>query len=162
MSNRETRESAFAYPRLKQLREKCGFSIPECALLLGTELERYRNIEEGAVQPSCEEIRILANVLGASTDYLLWMDEKEDTEQLLAVLKDLDTDNFAIRLTRLMAYAGEDVKDIATLCKKKTASVYYWRRGRSVPDVKTLMLLAEHYDCSTDYLLGFSKQKKGS
>lgn len=43
--------------------------------------------------------------------------------------------------------------------KKSEAAIRAWELGRSKPDADTLLILAQHFDCSTDYLLGISNLK---
>ncbi len=155
-----SKKMAFANTRLQELRKHAGFSIPDCALLLSIPNDRYEYIESGQIHPNCAEIRELAKIFGVSTDYLLWMDLADERMDPKEQLKDREDDSFAVRLTRLMAYSGDDIKDIAALCKKKASSVYCWRRGRSTPDIDTLVLLAKHFGCSADYLLGCSTQRQ--
>lgn len=50
--------------------------------------------------------------------------------------------------------------DIAELLKIKRQTYSAWERGKSSPDINTIIRLADYYSVNTDYLLGKTKVRK--
>ena len=60
--------------RLKEHRERCGYSQQQVADVLNVHRSTYSYYESGKTEPSLENICILARIFGVSLDTLLEMD----------------------------------------------------------------------------------------
>lgn len=65
--------------RLKELREKYGYTQDELAKKLGTSRSRIANYEQGTRQPDFEMQETLADLFNVSLDYLFGRNESQDT-----------------------------------------------------------------------------------
>ena len=148
----------FMPDRVKILREELGYSVEACAYELEINREKYEQIENGRINPSCQDLVKMARFLGVSIDHLMGMDIPESGSKIFA--EDREDDDFVVRLTRLMTFTNESVTTIAKAINKSPACVYAWKRHRSTPDVNSVIRLAEHFGCTTDYLLGVSNQRR--
>ena len=59
-----------------------------------------------------------------------------------------------IRLKELRELHNESQKDIAKLCKVSKQTVLNWEIGIHEPKIDILILLADHYRVTVDYLIG--------
>lgn len=143
----------FIFERMTELREKAGYTPEEFRCLVDISHKKYLKIESGQQAPSCREAARIARALDISTDYLLGMDIVLPPE-----IPECDSpdDNFRIRFMRLMKEFSESVEDIAGVTGKSVSTVTAWKGGRCKPDATTLVTLACHFGCTTDYLLGVS------
>ena len=67
---------------------------------------------------------------------------------------------FGNRLKTLRKKNDELQSDLAEVLNVNTSMISLWENGKNYPEVKKLIELAEHYDVSTDYLLGLNKNSK--
>lgn len=148
----------FVCKRLEELRKKFHYSSQDCAYLLKISRNKYEQIEAGKLPPSCAEVLRMAKIFSVTTDYLMGMDLADDDADYC--INDREDDDFVVRLTRLMAYNNEDVNSIALVVQKSPASIYAWKNRRSNPDIKSVIKLAKHFGCSSDYLLGISTERQ--
>ena len=65
-----------------------------------------------------------------------------------------DMEKFCERLRDLRREMNLSQKQLADILKTNNSSVCDWERGRSQPDLQTLVRLAKLFEVSTDYLLG--------
>lgn len=63
---------------------------------------------------------------------------------------------FAARLTALMDENNETQKALAEALGTKQQTISYYRNALSLPDIERLIKIAEHYNVTTDYLLGLA------
>lgn len=66
---------------------------------------------------------------------------------------------FGNRLKNLRKEQGEMQADLAEELKVDTSMISLWENGKNFPEVKKLIELAEHYNVSTDYLIGLSNTR---
>lgn len=64
---------------------------------------------------------------------------------------------FGNRLKNLRKKNDEMQSDLAEVLKVDTSMISLWENGKNYPEVKKLIELAEHYNVSTDFLLGLEK-----
>lgn len=143
----------FVHERMTELRDAAGYTQEEFRCLVDISSKKYYKIEKGQQAPSCRELVRIARALNVSTDYLLGMDIPVPPE---IPEHDSPDDNFRIRFNRLLTESGDSVDDIAEATGKSVSTVNAWKGGRSKPDAMTLVTLAGHFSCTTDYLLGVS------
>lgn len=67
---------------------------------------------------------------------------------------------FGKRLKEQREKANEYQIDLAQILKVDKSMISKWEHGINYPDVKTLIEIAEHYQISTDYLLGLNNNPK--
>ena len=78
MSEEESKETYYADNRIKALRIRAGLDQQSLAEYCGTSKATISNIENGIADPRISVVKILANVLGVSIDYLMgWADANE-------------------------------------------------------------------------------------
>lgn len=66
---------------------------------------------------------------------------------------------FPTRMRKLMAENKTTQKEISLVCDVKSQSVSLWVNGETRPDILSLVKIAEHFNVSTDYLLGLTDVK---
>jgi len=64
--------------RLKELREKNGYTQETLAEKLGTSRSRIANYEQGVRQPDFKMQEMIADLFGVSIDYLFGREERKD------------------------------------------------------------------------------------
>lgn len=66
------------------------------------------------------------------------------------------------RIRELRKKKGLTQSDLATLCKTTTSNISGWECGKWQPDNDALILLADTFDVTVDYILGRSEAKTDS
>ena len=69
---------------------------------------------------------------------------------------------FPTTLRALMEENKTKQDDLAEVCGVKRQSVAQWKDGNTRPDIESLKKIAEHYNVSSDYLLGMTDVRKPS
>ena len=143
----------FVHQRMTELRQQAGYDSEQFRSIIDISAKKYRKIENGQQAPSCKELARIARALDVSTDYLLGMDIPVPPE---IPEEDGPDDSFRVRFTRLLKESGDDITSIEEVSGKSSSAISAWKAGRSKPDATTLVLLAQFFGCTTDYLLGVS------
>lgn len=60
------------------------------------------------------------------------------------------------RIREMREIAAETQEDLAKLLNVKRQIISYYENGTRVPNLEHLIIIAEHYDTTTDYILGLS------
>lgn len=63
-------------------------------------------------------------------------------------------ETFPVRLRRLREKRGVSRRTLSELCGLSKDMIAIYERGEAEPTAKTICILAEHFEVSTDYLLG--------
>ena len=63
---------------------------------------------------------------------------------------------FNERIKELRLEKKLNQNQLAELCKVKQSCVSKWERGETLPDAEMLILIAELFNVSSDYLLGLN------
>lgn len=71
MSEEESKETYYVNNRIKALRIRAGLDQQSLAEYCGTSKTTISNIENGIADPRISVVKILANVLGVSIEYLM-------------------------------------------------------------------------------------------
>ena len=71
MNEEESKETYYVNNRSKALRTRAGLDQQSLAEYCGTSKTTISNIENGIAEPRISVVKILANVLGVSIDYLM-------------------------------------------------------------------------------------------
>ena len=66
----------------------------------------------------------------------------------------MSAETFAVRLKDLMEIANYNQITLERAIQTNRKTIRYWLSGRYFPNYKTLLKLAELFNCSIDYLLG--------
>lgn len=66
---------------------------------------------------------------------------------------------FPTRIRDLMGENKTTQKELSLICGVKSQSVSLWVNGETRPDILSLVKIAEHFNVSTDYLLGLTDYK---
>lgn len=66
---------------------------------------------------------------------------------------------FPTRIRDLMGENKTTQKELSLICGVKSQSVSLWVNGDTRPDILSLVKIAEHFNVSTDYLLGLTDYK---
>lgn len=66
---------------------------------------------------------------------------------------------FPLRLRQLCEKHGTTQQNIAEICGTQRQTVSGWMNGQNRPDILSLVKIAEHFNVSTDYLLGLTDYK---
>lgn len=64
---------------------------------------------------------------------------------------------FGDKLRELRKENNMTQKDIANMFNIKEATVSAWEVGKAQPSIDTIIVLAQYFNVSTDYLLGFNQ-----
>lgn len=67
---------------------------------------------------------------------------------------------FSESLAELMQERNLSVKDLAEEVGIKDSNLYYYLRAERLPSVEALVLLADYFSCSADYLLGLTDESR--
>lgn len=67
--------------RLKEMRDKRGFTQQNMADTLNTGLRNYQKYEQGERRPTYESLVVIAQKLGVSIDYLLGATDEEPADE---------------------------------------------------------------------------------
>lgn len=77
--------------RMKELREKRGWTGPQTAEALGLKYHTYRNYERGDREPSADILARIAKLYHVSVDYLIKKEPADDNDEFceeLQILRD--------------------------------------------------------------------------
>lgn len=73
---------------------------------------------------------------------------------------DYDSMNVVQNILNLAALNGVTDQQLCKILKTNSSKIYDWKRGKSKPSAVDILLLATFFDCSADYLLGLTLEKK--
>lgn len=136
--------------RLHELRKERGLTLRQLNNLTGISDVNLSRYERGTVQPKEETWRKLAYYYGVQISYLKGTDKEFDTYLENMVDKNL-------RLKELRESENNvSQADIAKTFHITRQAVQRWEVGKSEPNIKTLIALADYFNVSIDYLVGRS------
>lgn len=100
------------------------------------------------VVPALPGLVRLSTLFNCSIDYLLnRTDDKASCKP--EIVSSLDK-----RLKELAQEKGKSLGKIAVDLKINETNLYRWARGKTLPSLNNLLLLADYFNCSVDYLIG--------
>lgn len=107
--------------RLKELREKAGYSQQSFANAIGVKQSTVGNWEAGAREPKLEVMQKLADFFGVSVDYLIGRDNTPKPRKEVEQKKEISDEDikFALFGGDVTDEAYEDVKRFAQFIKEK-------------------------------------------
>lgn len=134
--------------RIRELREQAGMSQLELANKLGISRTAIARYEGGVASPS-RRLKVLADALDVSVDYLLnGAGEYEVSSHPTGIGK---------RIQLLRTLANMDKRTLAVRCGVNTRAVTAWEEERSAPSLTAVAIMADVLKASTDYILGRAK-----
>lgn len=146
---------------LKKLRVKKGWSQQAVADALGFSRSALGNYEQGIRTPDLDTMSSFADFYDVTIDYLqgrssnpsLYHENEIDISKNVEKRCTMKLSNRMRELRRLNRFSQED---IALKLGISTSAYGFYEQGKTIPNAKTLVFLADLYDVSVDYLLGRS------
>lgn len=146
---------------LKKLRVKKGWSQQAVADALGFSRSALGNYEQGIRTPDLDTMSSFADFYDVTIDYLqgrssnpsLYHENEIDISKNVEKRCTMKLSNRMRELRRLNRFSQED---IAVKLGISTSAYGFYEQGKTTPNAKTLVFLADLYDVSVDYLLGRS------
>ena len=140
---------------IKILRQENNVSQLQLAKETGLKKSALGHWELGNRTPNAIAIIILSRYFQVSTDYLLRLSDDNSLrhgEDNFNV--DLTTFNNRLKDLRLKRNISQN--DLATETKISQPSINFWERGKCLPNANAIIVLANYFGVTTDYLLGES------
>lgn len=146
---------------LKKLRAKEDLSQQAVADTLGFSRSTLGNYEHGTRTPDLATMSLFADFYGVTIDYLqgrssnpsLNRKDETDVSKNVEGWSTMKLPNRMRELRRLNRFSQED---IAIKLGISTSAYGFYEQGKTIPNAKTLVFLADLYDVSVDYLFGGS------
>ena len=142
--------------RLIQKRKEAGLKQAELARRIGVGRDSYNRYERRGSQPSLDILARIATELNTTTDYLLG--NTTDSEPRGQKAAGFAERFLQLRMERRMAQE-ELAADLSGKCHRECTKdvVSRYENGRKIPEITTLMDIAEYFGVSVAYLLGDSE-----
>lgn len=141
--------------RLKNLIKEIGLDKSTVAEMSKIRKLRLDDILSGK-SPNINELKLLAECFGESTDYLLCITD----EHRLYERKQIDSPSFQYQLSILMDDYTE--LEISNGLDISIARLHKFLSGEDVPNSKLLQKMATFFHVSTDFLLGIRQQTRNN
>lgn len=144
--------------RLKKLRTEAKLSQTHLATQMKVSPYSIGDWERNRSTPPLNLLIHLADFFECSIDYMLGRKNVSDIisiEQNIFMIKNIrNKDTFATRLKELRIDAGLSQTQLSVKMKVLPYTIGDWERNRTAPSFNMLVMLADIFDCSIDYLLG--------
>lgn len=106
-------------------------------------MTRWRN---NISMPSIRDVRITADYIGVSVDYLFGLSEDSNTYHY-------DNRPFAVKLDELMSKYKITAYKLAKDCNFQKAAISKWLNGQREPRIRNIIELALYFGCTVDSLI---------
>ena len=134
--------------RLTELKEEHDFTSAQLASLLQVDVSTVNRFLRAERTPEYPCFINLLNVFNCSADYLLGRVDIPGEENFC------EASPFHIRLRQLLKDYGISQEKLKHELNISSSLIYRWLKGISQPLTHTLILLADYFDCSVDFLIG--------
>lgn len=134
--------------RFNELLDERGLKPSRLAAVLGIPKNTICRYARGAQLPNLRMAMILSGYFGCSIDYLLG---RSDVGK---VFKPASPVPFRERFPALLKQFNTNKYRIAKETELHSSILYRWQSGDCSPELESLLILANHFDCSVEYLLG--------
>ncbi len=114
----------------------------------GSTITRYLRTER---EPSIENLVLLADYFKCSADYLLG----RESENRLFTFEPCPP--FSEQLVKVLKEYGYTCYRLSSDAKIHQSSVYAWKSGKRMPNLDSIIKIAELFECSVDFVLGREK-----
>lgn len=132
--------------RLRIARKAKNLTQEELAKLVNTRKTTISNYETGYSSPSNEMLNDLADVLDVTTDYLLGRTDNQNGKGI--------SNNLGKRIRYLRETNNLSQKAFAEKLGITNTQLSRYELGERKPDPEMISKIADHFDVSTDFLLG--------
>lgn len=125
-------------------------SLTETELANETEIQvscisLYTNAKH---MPTIGNLIKIADYFECSADYLLGLSETDNTSVFNRCPP------FSERIEYLLKHYNCTISSIVDKTQLSRTRFFEWKNGKRQPSVDNVILLAEHFDCSVDFILG--------
>ncbi len=144
------------YPRIRSLRKDAEMTQEQIAKLIQRSQRVYSDYELGKLDIPTEVLIWLADFHNVTTDYLLGLsDDKrpsdnssEENEYRLLMF------GLADRLRMVRERSGFSQSEVEQRVDISQKVLWEYENGIRIPSAQALLILADFYNCSIDFLLG--------
>lgn len=120
------------------------------AALLGVHKNTVCRYARGAQLPNLKMAVAMADYFGFTLDYLLG--RSDEGGAFAAKEREVFKDRFAF----LMKKFGTNKYRVAKATGLHPSVLYRWQEGKCSPELDSIVILADYFDCSVEYILGRS------
>lgn len=139
--------SVFA-ERFKDLLSENGLKPTKLAYLLGIPKNTICRYARGFQLPNLKMATMLADYFDCGIDYLLGRTDERKSVSNNSVIP------FTTRFQDLMKEFGTNKYRISKATDLHPSILYRWQSGQCSPELDSLIILANYFDCSVEYILG--------
>ncbi|WP_393965228.1 helix-turn-helix domain-containing protein [Exiguobacterium sp. S22-S28] len=149
--------------RFEEEMKKSGLNKASIAETIGVSKSTISRYYDGSIGPHATSIAKLSLLFGCSSDYLLGLSEERNPQDRATThLKGIHDATATLteksfrgdRLRELRAQRGWQQDETASKFGMTPATLSRFENGKRQPDPSTLVLLADAFDVSADFLLG--------
>jgi len=134
--------------RLKDLMEEAEINTPALSAKINVEQSAVLRFIKAERLPSATSLVKLADFFNCSTDYLLGLSDTLDDRSFK------QRPPFNVQLGALLKYFHITKYRLVKDTGLSEETVNNWHKGKYEPNVESLVKLANHYNCSVDFILG--------
>lgn len=143
--------------RIKSLREESELSQLELAKILNISNSTLSQYEAGNRIPGDDIKNKIADYFNVSVDFLLGRtDDPTPYTQAMGRVNRIKIENFSDRLKQLRNEKGVLQRELADYLNVSRVTITQYENGSRSPDDETKKKIAEYFNVSLDYLMGFS------
>ncbi len=145
--------SSFA-ERLKELMFDGGDSVEQLSAKLNTnKSDLYHWLQQGnRYMPCVTKLIAIADYYHCRLEFLIGISEDNDTNVFENSLP-----NFGERFKTVVAEKEYNLYKLGRETSTSTGTYYRWINGESMPNIESLLKIANVLDCTLDYLIGREK-----
>ena len=133
--------------RLSELRFENEISVEELAKQAGVATSTCYHYLDGTHSPDLKILVNIANYFCCSLDFLVGL--TDDTPVIVC-----SCPPFGTRLKQLMKERGINEAKLHKDLKISRSALYGWFTNAHLPEIPSLIKLAQYFDCSLDHLVG--------
>lgn len=148
--------------RIKYIREDVlNLSGEEFGKMLNVTKTAVSNWENGNRTPDIHVLSKIASLGNVSLDYLACkVNNSNENNPVYFHEKEKQINNkLKLRIKEERIKLGLSQKDLADILKVGPSTVSMWEQGKRIPDSDMLIILANYFNVSIDYLLGRTNDK---
>lgn len=134
--------------RLKDLMDEAEVNAPALAKRINSDPAVITKFLRGDRLPSATTLVKLADFFHCMTDYIIGRNDILDDRSFKQRPPFNEQLNFLLSYYKISKYRLERAANVSQ------TAVYYWYKGKCEPTIESLIKLADHFDCSVDFILG--------
>ncbi len=136
--------------RLKEIMIDRDKSAVDVIKELGLQRNTFYRYLRGEQMPSLRMAILLSNYFGCSIDYLI---ARSDDDGAFSPMPMLD---FATRLKQLLEIFDTTKYQLSKHTLISESQIYHWQNGDNSPTLDSIVILADYFECSIEFILGRS------